>query len=52
VNKNTLNELKDFKQFLRNGRAGLEGKVKKGDLDQVIRVLEEMVFAASGSCLA
>jgi hypothetical protein len=46
-----LNELKDFKQFLRNGRADLDVKVKNGDLDQLIVVLEEMILVVIGSCL-
>jgi hypothetical protein len=36
---------------LRNGHARRDIKVKKGDLDEALAVLEEMVILAIVSCL-
>jgi dynein heavy chain len=44
LNNNMLNELKDFKQFLHDAHAGLDVKVSKGDIDQLIAVLEAMLL--------
>jgi dynein heavy chain len=44
LNNNMLNELKDFKQFLHDAHAGLDVKVNKGDIDQLIAVLEAMLL--------
>jgi dynein heavy chain len=44
LNNSMLNELKDFKQFLHDARAGLDVKVSKGDVDQLIAVLEAMLL--------
>jgi hypothetical protein len=37
-----LNRLKEFKQFLHDAHADLDVKVNKGDIDQLIAVLEAM----------
>jgi hypothetical protein len=46
-----LSESKGVKQFLRNGHARLDVKVKKGDIDEAFAVLEDMVLVATVSCL-
>jgi hypothetical protein len=51
VKNNMLNELKGVKQFLRNGHARFDVKVKKGDLDEMFAVLEKMVLVAIVNCL-
>lgn len=44
LNNDMLTQLKDFKQFLHDAHAGLEVQVKKGDIDQLIAVLEAMLL--------
>jgi len=44
LNNDMLTKLKEFKQFLHDAHAGLEVKVKKGDVDQLIAVLEAMLM--------
>lgn len=44
LNNDMLNKLKEFKQFLQEAYAGLDVKVKKGDIDQLIAVLEAMLL--------
>ncbi|KAK8861127.1 hypothetical protein M9Y10_012822 [Tritrichomonas musculus] len=44
LNNDMLNQLKDFKQFLHDAHAGLDVKVSKGDIDQLIAVLEAMLL--------
>ena len=44
LNNEMLSQLKDFKQFLHDAHAGLDVKVSKGDIDQLIAVLEAMLL--------
>ena len=44
LNNDMINQLKDFKQFLHDAHAGLDVKVSKGDVDQLIAVLEAMLL--------
>ena len=44
LNNRMLTQLKDFQQFLHDANAGLDVQVKKGDVDQLIAVLEAMLL--------
>ncbi|KAH0788142.1 Dynein heavy chain family protein [Histomonas meleagridis] len=44
LNNDMLNQLKEFKQFLNDAHKGLDIKVNKGDIDQLIAVLEAMLL--------
>ncbi|OHS95209.1 Dynein heavy chain family protein [Tritrichomonas foetus] len=44
LNNDMLKQLKEFKHFLKEANAGLDVKVNKGDIDQLVAVLEAMLL--------
>jgi len=47
LNSEMLDSLNEFDQFLKDAHAGLDIKVNKGDIDQLIAVLEAMLLVRS-----
>ena len=44
LNDDIIKQLKEFKHFLKEANAGLDVKVNKGDIDQLVAVLEAMLL--------